>query len=113
MTLLIDQTTITEDEIENFEIISQNSSGIICKGGIVVVPKSIYEHLAVDDYEHILMKFVEVQKNNTEIPKTLLMKARKTSADVKISGRLENYIFDDTDTVYLNLLKGHSQASAK
>jgi len=113
MTYLLDQTIAEEDEIRDFEIISQNASGVSCKGGIVIIPKANYEHLSVDDCENILMKFIEVQKNKTEIPKTVLVQARKTPADVIISGQLENYIFDDSDRVYLDLLRCHDEALAK
>lgn len=110
MTLILDQTLRNENEIREFAVISQNASGVSCRGGIVIIPKSNYEHLSEDEYEHILMSFVEVKENKAEIPKTLLVKAKKTTTDVKISSEVENYIFDDPDWVYLDLLRCSPQA---
>jgi len=72
---------------------------------MVMIPKESYEHLSVDEHEHILMKFIEVQENTAEIPQTLLLQAKKTMTDVKILGQFENHIFDDGDTIYFDLLK--------
>jgi len=94
-----------EPEAYGFEVLSENSEGISCKAGIVTIPKANYNHLAVDEAEYILMKYLKVERNNAEVPQTVLLEAKRVANDVRISGQFENYIFDDADAAYLDLLQ--------
>lgn len=109
MTFKLELSPYDESEAHGFEVLSENAVGISCDEGIVTIPKSNYRHLAVDEEEYILMKFLEVEKNLAEVPKTILLKAKRNATDVQISGQWENYIFDDEDAAYLDLLKRPDQ----
>lgn len=105
MTLKLGPSPYDETEAHGFEVLSENAAGISCDEGVVKIPKSNFKHLAVDEEEYILMKFLEVERNMAEVPKTILLKAKRNATDVRISGQWENYIFDDQDAAYLDLLK--------
>lgn len=105
MTYKFDQSCHAHKEANGFEVLSENAAGISCDAGIVTIPKSNYGHLAVDEDEYILLKFYEVERNKAELPKTVLLKAKRTETDVRISGQYENYIFDDQDAAYVDLLQ--------
>jgi len=51
------------------------------------------------------MKFLEIERNNAEVPKTVLLNAKRTENDIRISGQYETFIFDDEDAAYLDLLR--------
>jgi hypothetical protein len=89
----------------NFEVLSDNAEGIRCEEGIVTIPKSNFGHLSVDEHEFILMKFLEIERNHAEVPKTVLLNAKRTKNDIRISGQYESFIFDDEDAAYLDLLR--------
>ena len=95
----------SETEAFGFEVLSENATGISCDAGIVRIPKSNYDHLAVDEAEYILMKYMKVERNNAEVPQTILLQARRVANDVRISCQYENYIFDDENAAYLDLLQ--------
>ena len=95
----------SETEAFGFEVLSENATGISCDAGIVRIPKSNYDHLAVDEAEYILMKYMKVERNNAEVPQTILLQAKRVDNDVRISCQFENYIFDDENAAYLDLLK--------
>jgi hypothetical protein len=95
----------SEAEAFDFEVISENASGISCDAGIVTIPKSNFGHLAVDESEYILMKYLKIESNKAEVPQTVLLKARRVANDVRISCQFENYIFDDENAAYLDLLQ--------
>lgn len=98
-------TKLSEVEAYGFEVLSENAEGISCDAGIVTIPKSNYGHLAVDEAEYILMKYLKIEKSNAEVPKTVLLKAKRVANDVRISCQFENYIFDDEHAAYLDLLQ--------
>ena len=95
----------SETEAYGFEVLSENATGISCDAGIVRIPKSNYDHLAVDEAEYILMKYMKVDRNNAEMPQTILLQAKRVNNYVRISGPYENHIFDDGNTAYLDLLQ--------
>jgi len=112
MTLLLDQSIIRDDDVIHVDGISKNAADISRKGGIVRIPKANYDHLEIDEFEHILMKFLEVQENTTEFPKPLRLKAKKTLSEIRLSGQIENYIFDDGETIYFDLFRGPNYAQS-
>ena len=48
---------------------------------------------------------MKVERNNAEVPQTILLQARRVANDVRISCQYENYIFDDENAAYLDLLQ--------
>ena len=95
----------SESEAYDFEVLSENATGISCKSGIVTIPKENYGHLAVNEAEYILMKYMKVDRNNAEMPQTILLQAKRVNNHVRISGPYKNHIFDDGNTAYLDLLQ--------
>jgi len=94
-----------EFETSEFEVLSENDSGISFDGRVVTISKSSYDHLAIDEYQDILMTYKVIDKNRAEIPRTVLLKAIRTGDGVSVSSLSENFIFDDTNTAYLDLLE--------
>lgn len=94
-----------ELEAYEFEVLSENAAGISCDAGIVTIPKANYSHLAIDEAEYILMKYLKIEQNNAEVPQTVLLEAKRVANDVRISGQYENYIFDDETAAYLDLFQ--------
>jgi len=47
----------------------------------------------------------EIDRNRAEIPRTVLLKAMRTSGGVSVSSVSENFIFDDINAAYLDLLE--------
>jgi len=105
MSLSLKQYTNSDRKARDFEVLSENAEGIRCEHGIVIIPKSNFGHLAVDEDEFILMKFREIEPNHAEVPKTILLNAKRTENYIHISGQHEADIFDDEDVVYLDLLR--------
>jgi len=77
----------SDREACDFEVLSDNAEGIRCEAGIVTIPKSNFGHLNVDEHEFILMKFLEIERNNAEVPKTVLLNAKRTENYIHISGQ--------------------------
>ncbi len=94
-----------EAKAYGFEVLSENATGIYCDGGIVTIPKANYGHLAVDQAEYILMKYMKVDRNNAEIPQTILLQAKRVANDVRISCQFANDLVDDENAAYLDLLQ--------
>jgi len=95
----------SDREAYGFEVLSDNAEGIQCEEGIVRIPKSNFGHLSVDEHEFILMKFLEIERNHAEVPKTVLLNAKRTENTIHISGQYETFIHDDEDAAYLDLLR--------
>ena len=113
MTLKLGPSPYDKSEAHGFEVLSENAAGIFCDEGIVTIPKSNFGHLAVNEEEYILMKFLEVERNMAEVPKTILLKATRNATDVQISGQWGNYISNDQDAAYIDLLKRPSRVHQK
>lgn len=88
-----------------FEVLTENASGISYDSGIVTISKENYGHLAVDESEFILMKYMKIERNKAEVPQTVLLRAKRVANDVRISCQFENFIFDDEDAAYLDLFQ--------
>jgi len=51
------------------------------------------------------MTYKVIDRNRAEIPRTVLLKAMRTSGGVSVSSVSENFIFDDINAAYLDLLE--------
>jgi len=94
-----------EFKMTEFEVLSENDSGITFDGRVVTISKKSYDHLAIDEYQDILMSYKVIDKNRAEIPRTVLVKALRTGDGVSVSSLSENFIFDDVNAAYLDLLE--------
>ena len=94
-----------EFETSEFEVLSQNDSGISFDGRVVTISKSSYDHLAIDEYQDILMTYKVLDRNRAEIPRTVLLKAMRTGDGVSVLSLSDNFIFDDANAAYLDLLE--------
>lgn len=103
MTFKFDLSERDEAEASSFEVLSENAAGISFDDGIVTISKANYKHLAVDEGEYILMRYLAIEKNHAEVPKTVLLRAKRTATDVTISSQFDNYIFDDDEAAYLDI----------
>ena len=94
-----------EYQAYSFEVVSENATGISFGAGIVTIPTATYDHLIVDETEYILMKYIKIYRNNAEVPQTVLLQAKRVANDIHISDQYGNYIFDDENAAYLDLLQ--------
>jgi len=92
-------------ESTKLEVISENTVSEPINERVSTLSKCFYDHLAVDEYQDILMSYQVIDKNHTEMPKTVLSNANRTDDGVSVSNISENFIFEDTNLAYLDLLE--------
>lgn len=87
----------------DFKVVTENPSGVSFDGRTVKISKPAFNHLAVGEDEDVLMTYVLVDEYNAEIPKVILLNAKRCSHGITVTGSVANPIIDTESCVYVDL----------